>query len=53
LCRQWHVDEGDPCGTVDYGGRHARHGTGTGTVDASGYHSQWEGVIDCGNWLRE
>jgi hypothetical protein len=42
---EWQIAEG--FGTGDLAGV-TGHGTGVGTVDNSGFHSQWEGVIDCG-----
>jgi len=42
---EWRIAEG--FGTGDLKGV-TGHGTGLGTVDNSGFHSQWEGVLDCG-----
>jgi hypothetical protein len=42
---EWKIAEG--FGTGGLAGV-TGHGTGEGTVDNSGFHSQWEGVIDCG-----
>jgi hypothetical protein len=42
---EWKIADG--FGTGDLAGV-TGHGTGEGTVDNSGFHSQWEGVIDCG-----
>ncbi len=43
---EWRIAEG--FGTGDLAGV-TGHGTGSGTVDNRGFHSQWEGVIDCGH----
>jgi hypothetical protein len=42
---EWRIAEG--FGTGDLAGV-TGHGIGRGTVDDRGFHSQWEGVIDCG-----
>jgi hypothetical protein len=42
---EWRIADG--FGTGDLAGV-TGHGTGEGTVDNTGFHSQWEGVIDCG-----
>ena len=42
---EWRIAEGFGTGALAHV---TGHGTGRGTVDATGYHSQWQGLIDCG-----
>jgi hypothetical protein len=41
----WRIVEGFGTGDLAHA---TGHGTGRGTVAKDGFHSQWEGVIDCG-----